>query len=187
MATLNEFRTVWTGVAGSPYYTTIRQIDSGPTTPQAFADAWEDFLVGLQGVTDNGLVAVVENDVRQIDSTTGETTGVITISGATVAMTAAGDALPPQTQLLCRLLTPTFVGGRRIRGRIFIPGQLELFNSVVGQPDAGLRTGVEDNLEDFITAVSNDLVVYSRTHHAFSAVNSVSVWNQWAVLRSRRD
>lgn len=187
MANLYEIQTVWSGVEGAPFYTTLRGLSSGTTTPQEMADAWETFLEGLQAVTDNALVAVVNDEVRVIESTTGETQSVSTISGATVAMAHTGDPLPPLCQMLLRWSTGVFTGGRRIRGRTFIPGGMEAYNTAAGKVDAGLASGLQTNAEAFITACSGDFVIYSPTHRAYASVQEAQLSTDWSFLRSRRD
>lgn len=187
MAQLFEIRTTWGGVAGAPYYTTLRGDVAGATTPQAFADAWEDFLIGLQNVTDNALVAVVSDEVRIIESTTGDLVGVSAISGPTVAMTATSQVTPRASQVLVRLSTNNFVAGRRIRGRFFIPGLIASQTDVNGNPSAGLTSGIDANLATMKSAVGSTWVVYSPTHRVYAVVQTATCWTEMAVLRSRRD
>jgi hypothetical protein len=187
MAQLYEVQTVWSGVAGSPYYTTARGLLTGGTTPQEMADAMEDFLIAIAPVTDARLVAVINNEVRVIESTDGETQAVLTISGATKTMTGSGDPLPSLAQLLVRYQTGVFTSGRQIRGRWFIPGQLEANNTSVGLPSAGLVTGVDTAAGAFVTACAGDFVIYSPTHRVYASVQGASVAGDWSFLRSRRD
>lgn len=187
VAQLFEIRTVWGGVAGSPFYTVLRGDMSGAVTPSAFATAWDTFLGGLQAVSDNALVAVVQPEVRIIESTTGDLVGTTTIAGSTKSMTGATQAVPPTSQLLCRLTTNNFVAGRRIRGRFFIPGILTSQVNLDGTPTAGLTGGINTNLATLKAALGSTWVVYSPTHRVYAVVQSATCWSQFAVLRSRRD
>lgn len=187
MAQLFEVHTTWTGVAGAPYYTTLRGLLTGPVAPEAFADAWTSFLVTIQGAIIDNLTAVVEPEVTIIESSTGELVGVSTIDGATVAPTGSTDALPPMTQALLQIQTPTIISGRRLRGRIFLPGMLEANNTVDGAPSAALTESFNGAGATLVDALASTWVVYSPTHRAYGTVTGVQTWNQWAVLRSRRD
>lgn len=187
MADLYEVHTTWTGVAGSPYYTTHRGLLTGPVTPSQFATAWLAFLETMKGAMDDNLVAVVEPEVTIIDSTTGQLVGVTTIAGGTKSMTGSGDVLPPQTQALVQVATPNIVNGRRLRGRFFLPGMMEANNAVDGKPSAALTSAIGSALATFVTAVSGGWVIYSPTNHVYAVVSGAQAWNQWAVLRSRRD
>lgn len=187
MAQLYEVQTVWTGVAGSPFYTTHRGLQAGTLGAQGMADAWEDFLTAINSVTDNNLVAVIQPDVRVIESTTGETQAVLSITGATVSMTSSADSLPKSTQFLCRWTTNVFTSGRQIRGRTFIPGQTETNNAIDGKPTGALVGQYQILGDAFISDCGGDFVIYSPTHRTYAAVQACSPWTEWAELRSRRD
>ena len=187
MAQLFEVHTTWTGVAGAPYYTTLRGLVTGPVEPEEFADAWTSFLVTIQGAIIDNLTAVVEPEVTVIESTTGELVGVLSIDGDTIAPSGSTDALPPMTQALMQLTTPAIISGRRLRGRIFLPGMLEANNTVDGQPSAALISSFDGAGATLVDALASTWVVYSPTHRAYATVTGMNTWNQWAVLRSRRD
>lgn len=187
MAQIFEVHTTWTGVAGTPYYTTLRGLMTGPVEPEEFADRWTTFLVSIQGAIADALTAVVEPEVTVIESTSGELVGVLSIDGDTIAPNGGGDALPPATQCLVQLTTPAIISGRRLRGRIFLPGMLEANNGVTGEPSGALVGSFNDALDTLVDALASTWVVYSPTHRAYATVTGAQVWNQWAVLRSRRD
>lgn len=187
MALLNELRTNWSGVAGSPYYTTIRHRDDASVNLTAFQTAWGIFVNSLKTNFSSAVVASNDPEVRVIESTTNETVAVKTVSVGTWAGTGGGDALPPATQLLIQLQTNNFVGGRRIKGRIFVPCQLETNSTVTGQPSAGYRGAVDALLATMLTSMGDSFVIYSPTHKVYATVQGAHCWDQWAVLRSRRD
>lgn len=187
MAQLFEVHSTWLGVAGAPYYTTLRGLVTGPVDPEEFADAWTSFLVTIQGAIADAITIVVEPEVTVIESTTGELVGVLTIDGDTIAPTGGGDMLPPATQALVQLTTPAIISGRRLRGRIFLGGMLEANNAVDGTPSGALTGSFDAALATFVDAVASTFVVYSPTHRAYSTVTAAHVWGQWAQLRSRRD
>ena len=116
----------------------------------------------------------------------GEQTGAFSTTPQTAVGQASGDPLPYATQGLMRLFTPSFINGRQIRGRAFIPGAVEAA-STGAVPIAGYLTAVNSAGGALLGGAAPQLAVWSRTHAAASAVASVSTWSQWAVLRSRRD
>ncbi|HZX42118.1 MAG TPA: hypothetical protein VFE93_09790, partial [Myxococcaceae bacterium] len=70
-----------------------------------------------------------------VEATTGVLTGAFAgTDPTTVTGAAAGDVAPRQTQGLLRLGTSTVISGRRVRGRLFLPGVLESDNNVNGVP-----------------------------------------------------
>ena len=110
---------------------------------------------------------------------------------AAVTFTNANDPLPYQTQALVRLDTGVYIGGRRLKGRIFIPGASEDRNTA-GAPIAAYLT----QLNSFATALGTTVVtpmnqrVWHRPVNGFGGLSqpviSRTVSGQWAVLKSRR-
>jgi hypothetical protein len=119
-----------------------------------------------------------------VDPTTGQPTGTAG-SGPDISATgsAHGDPIPYSSQGLGQIHTGVYVNGRELRGRIFLPGATE-DDSVDGKPATGY---VSDVAAQLVTLSSSALCVYSPTHHMFASNSTTACWNQWAVLRSRRD
>lgn len=189
MASLGRIRTVWGGVAGSPYYTNLWFLtDSGGTGMEDSCDAWTAFIDSLSVNMNTLMTMTVEPDVPIIDSTTGVLTGSTTITPNAVDLDGGGDILPPATQGLFRWTTGFVVAGRRLRGRTYWPGMLEANNTSSGQPSGALTASVNGALATFLAAADvAPLVVYSPTHHAYASVDGGNMWTEWASLRSRRD
>jgi hypothetical protein len=158
-----------------------------PVTLATFVNAWGNFLLAIRGSMDDQLVANIQNEVRVIESSTGETVSVGTIAGSSVTMTGGGDALPQQIQALIRMYTNVFIGGRRLRGRIFIPGQLEANNLTTGGVNGAEVVAYDAAMDTMRAAMGTSLVIYSPTNRAFAPVTAHSTWSKWAGLRSRRD
>lgn len=176
-------RTVWSGVAGQPYYTNM-YFDTSPGTAEGAVDAVAAFWTACGDVIQNGVRWTVEGEVLDI-TTNGTITGVVSVDGATGLGEVAGNFLPTANQLLVQLRTGAYAGNRAIRGRIFIPGQTEN-NTSGGDPSTGARQVAQDAAEDLI-AGSPGFGVWSRKNGLIVGVTSASVWNKYAVLRSRRD
>lgn len=189
MASLGRIRTVWTNVAGSPYYTNQWFLTDGTGTGmQSSCDAWTDYLNAVVDNMNGAMVCTVEADVPIIDSTTGTLTGNTTIAPEAVSLGGSADILPPTVQGLIRWKTGLVVAGRRLRGRTFLPGFLESLNQSNGTPSGTLVAAVNALTSTYISGTgAAPLVVYGPTHHAFSEVDSGDMWTQWASLRSRRD
>lgn len=187
MSQIREFHTRWDGVGGAPFWTTVRQTAVGVKTAQQFATAWGDFLDRAKTSLANQLTATVLSEVTIIESTTGELVGTTNVTQRTIAGTDANDMLPRTSQLLIRWHTPLIIGGRRVRGRTFLPGLCEENNSDAGSPLPAIVTGFQGSLNTLITDWGGEAVVYSRTHLSGAAIDSASVWTEWASLRSRRD
>lgn len=187
-----------TGASGDPalltYYWDSTGAPLGTLVTEAHARvraAW----AALAGVIVAGSVlAFTFPEADEIEETTGDIVGqaVGTLPSA-VTFTAPGDQMPPQTQALVRFRTGTFIGGRRLQGRQFIPGWTEGANDSSGQVSAA----VQANLTSYNNALGATIVtamaqrVWHRpggTGPGLSApVIARSVNAPWAVLRSRRD
>lgn len=149
-----------------------------------------NFWEAARSAMTNQITIQVSNQVDLIDGAGTLEQGLV---GGTVVSKnggAAGAALPAQTQGLLRLNTPTVVAGRRLRGRMFIPGP-------VSGPEGGVTVPGPDYQGD-LTAAGNALVdaseveamrwvVWSRKNASYAPITGVSVWGKYAVLRSRRD
>lgn len=132
-----------------------------------------------------GLTIFVDGEIEHVDSTNGQVIATEnTGAGGTAVGVDASDVLPYATQMLVQLRTGVFFGGRELRGRFFIPGFCE-DNSIAGVPSAGILASVQSAATTLVGAAQ--LAVFSPTKFQWAAVNAAPVWNEWAVLRSRRD
>lgn len=180
-------RTVWDGVAGAPYYSNHYFDDaSGPSEASAAINAVDAFWSSMAGAIAIPLVWLVEGDVAVMDPSTGDITSMISVSGNPGIATGSSDSLPPATQGLITWKTDTFIGGRRLTGRTFIPAPVEANSTSLGAPSAGYVAQLITSAAGLISASSN-LAVWSRTHGVVHDVTSSTAGTKFAVLRSRRD
>jgi len=195
---LVRVQTVWTGVAGSPYYTNLYAI--GPLTTNNgndLATAWRVFLVALTTTLRSGLVATIDGELLEFD----ETTGIVTGAGSTVqtplTFTGLGDALPPANQALIRWQSNGIVHNRRVKGRTNIPGGLEASSGPDGNLLPGAITSLQSAVNAFLTTMSGRLRIWAQPFEgtpdnpprpgSAHAVTAGTIAPYWAVLRSRRD
>lgn len=169
------------------------------TTGGSTADAtdclarFRTFLDGCKSHMDDGLTWDFDPICIAVEDSTGVLTGAFAgTDPASVTGTAAGDPLPAQTQGLVRLATATVINGRRLRGRLFLPGPVEADNTAAGVPSSTF-------LSDVLTA-ANTLLAAGATASAAriwhrptggaggssGTITSTSVLTSWSVLRSRR-
>lgn len=194
---LDRVRTVFSAVAGSPYYSNLYFLNAVGANQAASEIALvKQFWTTLQPTMLTSMPYTVEADVPLIDEATGKITAVHTGVAASGVCTGAGDILPTSAQLLAKLSTNGFVNGRRVRGRIFIPAQLEA-NNTNGRPAASLLTTLQGALTALIGS-AQEMDIWSRpfTHPTDPSKNRVGTkwpvtsgagWTEWAVQRSRRD
>lgn len=183
MVSVRRIRTVFTGVAGSPWYVNMHFTSAGASTPQDQVQAVLDFWTAEKTYLNQGLRATVQGDVAEVDVATGKQTGVISTTGGFVDMAATAAALPTVNQALIRLRSSAYVNGRQVQGRIFIPG-LSFSCIENGKVKPAFAASLTTQATALITA---GLAIYSKTGSLVSTVASASVWQEFSVLRSRRD
>jgi hypothetical protein len=185
MANLYRIRTVMTGVAGSPYLNTLFFQEATGTAQQAVT-AVATFWGAVDAQMHQDVIWDIEQDVEVIDDTTGQIQSVVTTTGGSGNGALTDDLLPPATQALIRWRTGVFVGGREIRGKTYIPALTEV-SSVAGQVASSAQTAFQNAANTLVGTANANLAVWSRKNGVSEDVTSGSVWNQFAVLRSRRD
>lgn len=194
----NRARLVSGGVTAlSTYYW-----DSTGGTPAAIATEagarvramWESYKANIGGAA----VITVDGFGDEIDETNGQIVGqFVGTPPAVVNATGVGDILPLQTQALIRLGTSTFIAGRRVQGRIYVPYALESASTggvPIGAVITALTTAAGLLGTTIVTGISQrvwhrpaDPVLGPATPGLSVVVTSRSVAPTWSVLRSRRD
>lgn len=188
MAVLRRVRTVFTGVAGTPWYSNL-YFDAGVGSPDIEIDLVRDFWTTLNTAWGTGITATIEGDVARIESTTGQVVGIDSGTALTVAGAGTGTKLPPATQGVLHLFTSSFVGGRQLRGKVFIPGLIQSISDGLGAPNTSLKTLFLNAGNTLMTAsnTSGNWQVWSKKNLVAADVTSLSTPSKFGVLRSRRD
>lgn len=178
-------RSVLTGVAGSPYISTFHFNDN-QVSAQGAATAIQDFWDELASLINGEAEVNVDGEVYQVDASSGQTVGVEATTTGSVFGTNASEPLPPANQALIRWSTGQWMQGREIRGKTFIGALTDTVNG-----DGGLTTAAQTQIQSAATNLlavgAGALQIYSRMYGAAAFVTGASVWNEFAVLRSRRD
>lgn len=177
-------RTVFTGVAGSPWYSNL-YFDTDDGTAEGAHESVTSMWQGVKALISNGVSWRVEGEVAVLQPS-GEITGLRSLTTTTGQGTGTGDILPPANQMLVQMRTAGYAGGRNVRGRCFIPGMLE-GATTSGRPDTNARNIVASAFTSELIQGSPGFSVWSRKNAALYAVTNVNVWTEYAVLRSRRD
>ena len=195
--TMARVRTVFSGVAGTPWYSNLYFANDGSEdNSQNAHDATAAFWTSLADAITDQVTWEVLGEVTQIDEATGNLEGIVTLTPAFDNGEVTAEPLPWTTQALARLLTGQIVHNRLVRGRIFVPGET-IGSNDDGKPTAGAIAGVQTAANLLITEAAGTLVVWSRPFAGTEKnparvgskhlVTTASVWDQWAVQRSRRD
>lgn len=176
----------WSGTPGSPYYTVLHFDGNDATAAgnvrSGMAAAWAPILPRM---TDD-LVMDWDGTVFVVDETTGQITNAFTGSAVTFDGSSTGEPAPWAVQGLITHKSAAYVAGRRLTGKIFVPGLDEdsWNNGSMNPTTALLLEDVGTNLRDI--GAGNGLGVYSRTRQVFEPSSTILAPLTGAVLRSRR-
>lgn len=186
MVDLYRVRTNLVGGSGSDQVSTMFFSSAASETAQDAATAVRTFWYDMRGKVTSAYTATVEPEVFLIDQATGEPTGIESTTTTPVSFTDGTDKLPWVVQGLVQWTTGTFIGGRQVRGRTYIPGVTGAGNTN-GIPNSDYLTALNTAAATLLGTTGVTLVVYSRKNHSAWPVVSRNAWQKWAELRSRRD
>lgn len=184
-------RVTWTGPS-SPLISTHYLLPGTEDASSALAAhiAVATFWNSARAVISDAFTYTVQQQVDQL-SLLGELIGSFTVSNVASAIGQdAGDDMPYQTQGLVRWITPTFLDGRRLKGRTFIPGPTETQNAN-GVPVSGYLSALNSAASAYASSSSNPVVWADHSDETppFGATGPIDAGvavSSWAVLRSRR-
>ena len=184
MPSVKRVRTEWTGLPGGPALTTNYWPDSVSVA---------NCIAGTQGFWDamkariaNDAAWTVLADVETVDVTTGQVTSVASGTAGTGVGTASDAMLSLGTQGLLNLRTGTYVNGREVRGKLYVPVPTVGQNND-GVPIAAYKTALGASYAAALAAgPATAMMIYSPTNHAAYPVTATSPSAYWARLRSRQ-
>lgn len=116
---------VYTGLVGMPAVNSLFWTGTGPTQAGQAAASTNDFAADLANNLAEGVTVDVDNTCVEINEATGEIVQYYSVTGGTYAGAAPFDPLPIGTSMVLGLQTNAVVRGRRLQGRLFLPGLSE--------------------------------------------------------------
>lgn len=174
----------WDGTGG----TDVALVTEAMARVRAFWDSFKVHVHAGVALSFNTVGDFVEEtDGQIVAQATGTAPAAVTFTGPT-------DALPLATQGLLNLGTSTFINGRRVKGRQFIPYPVEQDNVNGAIPNAvnyvgGLNTAAALLGTTIVTPMSQR--VWHRPNGGSPGlsvpVTSRQASSSWATLRSRRN
>lgn len=178
--------TVSTGMPGGPYYTVQHWSGEDFSAAEAARDAsllgWQT----MEGLIANNLTIDFDGIVYVVDEASGQITNALVTSPWQVIGDNTSELAPLAAQGLITHRSAAYVAGRRLVGKVFIPGLTE------GAWTEGLlATGATDILEDAGVIWRdgdgvNGMGIYSRTRGTFARSSLIEAPATGAILRSRR-
>lgn len=185
---LRRVTAVLNGLGGSPYFLTFNfaHVVGQATQTQTALFNFLDTVLTPQSNLINGYI----NQEQEIfDPVDGKISGTETAATyQAVIGSASGEIIPTSNQVLFRLRTGVYQGGRQIQGRFFLPGTLES-NCTNGKPATGLLNTCLSAANTLRTATSSSgpWSVWSRVAGEQTVISSINMAPDFAILRSRRD
>jgi hypothetical protein len=151
------------------------------------------FLAAMAGSFPVNTAPAYNLVLDEIEETTGAIVNQVTAAApAAITFTGSGTILPLQTQMLIRLQTATFIGGRRLQGRIFLPYRLASGSDSGGSPLSAYVTGLTTASGALGTTVvtATNQRVWSRPQPGRAGLSAPVIARtcqpSYAVLKSRR-
>jgi len=185
---LVKVQTVWSGVAGGPYYSTHYFFDSGTLAgANDCVDDMDTFWTAISGNLVNTLSYVVGADTVVIDDATGNLVGSYATTPESGAGASGTEQIPRASQGLLRWETGEIINSRRFRGRTFIPGYVEAANTTGGVPLPASMASLATAGAALIASSNSELRIYSRTHNVSHPAIACVADTEWAYLSTRRD
>lgn len=181
------------------------QIPSSPFPPEsveAVRDALETFYVACDGFLPTSLDVTLPAEASIYNEETGQLQSVVTGSGGSTLVpgTDASSKTSRATQLKIQTRSGEIQDGRELRGGVFLGPISETALTLAGLVDPATITTVETAGAALLSTLAGDgvfMVVWRRPRPAsapggaragsLAIVQSISAWDQPAVLRSRRD
>jgi len=185
MAELGRIQTVFTGVAGTPWYNSLYfagGVSLSPLSGPAVATFWDACASSMV----NDVSWTVDPIVDIIDSDTGQVVDQGNWAGDSGIGVSTAEPLPWANQAVINWRTGFYFAGRELRGKTFVPALEQNANN----SGVLLGTTVTDLLNaanGLISDPSGTLQVFGRTHFTTAPVLSAGVPTKIGVLRSRRD
>lgn len=187
-------RVVATGVAGSPWYVNMH-FDTG--TAQGAAEKARAFFAGIAADLSSAITYTVQGEVGIVNVATGELEDVAPVTVAPLQGGGVAALAPTATQGLVRINTNVIRLGRRVQGRIFVPGLTPATvgtNGAPATPFLGRLQTAANVLSESATAPI--LGVYSPPRvltgpvvlpGSFSPASGAIARSKFGSIRSRRD
>lgn len=177
-------RVEFNGIQGTPYLAT-HYFDGGtPAEATSAVAAVGTFWNAVDGIISDMVTWNTDTAVAQVNPVDGSILDMYSVTSITASGAATTELLPLASQAVIQWRTGVYLSGREVRGRTFIPGLTQGTNDD-GKVLASIVTSLESNADAFVAA--STLGVWSRSNGQFVVVQDATVWDQFAMLTSRRD
>lgn len=141
----------YAGLEGMPAVNTLHFAGNGATGATGAIQKVNAFVSAIKPYVVSAVTISAGTVVEEINPATGELIAFYGVSGASATGTDANNPLPIGTSLTVALQTNTIIRGKRVQGRIYIPGMSEGLpipaqGTLSSQSVATLSAAVADSL-----------------------------------------
>lgn len=193
---MQRARATMTGWSGGPGVMTMYGVTSGTenaTTAQILTDRLHTASLQISGLFPTGWTMTGDTSVDTIDAATGNITANDAVTSWTRTGASSAGYGPLASGVVMGLITPFFIAGRRLKGRVFVSPLASEFTDTDGTPKSSVGTSINAFGAAWINAgaTSTFAVVWHRPRGGAGGeahvVTSTTYVDKFAVLRSRRD
>lgn len=190
MPAIYRVETHWSGLQGGPGLTVCHFTGGGGTPAQASTDM-AAFWQATNDRRGTGVTWTMNNEVLIVESDDGEILDAVAVTAATGVGNAGGDDMPDQINGLLRLTTGVYFNGRRLQGRIFLPGATESQSGPGGIPSGEYTADYDAAAATLLGSANSGLIVWRRPQPEnsligeFAVVSGATTKGTWATLRKR--
>jgi hypothetical protein len=177
-------RTVWTGIAGTPFLTTT-YFDASAYASSAAVTNMAAFWDAIPTHININLDWQVQGDVDIVDPVTGQITAIESNTPESGSGSSSLEVLSLGTCGLINLRTGVYVAGREIRGKLYVPGPTE-GSSIQGTPGAAYASALQTAFDTLQSPSGPQLVVYSPKNARWEPVAAPVVSSYWARITTRQ-
>lgn len=185
---VREILVDWTTASGGGKVSVFHFIEASPVEGQR--EALSDFLTACNSTLAASTSWSIRQEGRELNTVTGQLTGAWTESTSYGGAGSPGNTsvLADATQVLVRWYTDHVVDGRFLRGRTYLPGIFRNVSEGGNVYPASVSTITASG--NVLAASGQQLCIWHRPKNGAGgvtwAVDTCSVWSEFAVQRRRR-
>lgn len=193
-----QVETIMTGLDGGQGFNRLNFTTTDTVDSTILVAAVHAFWDALKTYISHTISFQVQSPVKIVDAATGDLVDIVTATGvAAVVGSDTDNGYVGSAQGLLRLHTSSIVGNRVAQGHLNVPGITIPWMDTGGTLKTAAQTAITASGTAHLQGIADhELAVWSRPRKALgvivtdgilSPVTSLSTWNQFSVLRSRRD
>lgn len=178
--------TEMTGLPGGPFYNVLHFTGTGPSEAAAAAGAAGQFWGNCRLSMVDDITISFDGVVYEVNEADGQIVNAHVVDPYTFVGDEATERVPDVVQGLITHRSAGYINGRRLTGKIYIPGMTES-----AWVDGLLSGTAQADLQNYYTILRDaggvtELAIYSRTGGTSAPSSSATVPPTGAILRSRR-